>query len=526
MDPPSLPLDILHYLIEVTLPSSLSPIPLTRTLLSLSLVSHSFLLIAQPILYRSPFLSFDPPDTTPPGRTYSRIARLIETLERKDQLRGNVKSLEYLGQWSTRCLSEGVPNRKEVSKIMIKLLGTVLSSSPQRGREETKRQQLKILSFPFITHSDKEEFLRILAITPETSTENGGGGGSIEEIRFGEGGAYESSQDPWIINLDSNVREEWGTARFTIRDFQRLSKRRKKGLFGNVKRFRLMARLRVEDPLEEDDPLRAYPEEEEEEDTTLDIDNKDDDDDFLEEEEEEGEERFDFSLTHFTLDLVRNSKLSFPYLSRLVHSSRHTLTSLSIKEHQFDSPPTLYRFIRTFGKNLKRLETDSSNQFDDNDEFLKVIGDSCKELKWLRVGSAVKRPLVESLETISIGTRLEKLEYLEFSNCYSPRLISTLLPPTPLVANSFTISDEEKEQVEGLVRLSQALFSFRSLRKFVVGPQHTSVERGYEQERNVARYLRELDGTVEESRGGEGRARRVLRTDVSYWRWVVELREE
>ncbi|GAA5899966.1 uncharacterized protein JCM6883_006050 [Sporobolomyces salmoneus] len=480
-----LPIDILHYLIEQTLPSFLSPIPRTRLLLSLCLVSHSFLSIAQPVLYRSPFLSFDPPDTTPPGRTYYRIAQLLKTLTKRPDLTRRVKRLESLGRWSTRCLSEGVPNRKEVSKVMLELVRTVIA----RGGTN-----LRVLSFPFVTASDKGEFLAILSSHRQEEDDHEEtddwreGGDRIEEILFGEGGAFEPSMDPWVINLDQQVREEWGVARFTINDFRRLYNH-EGGTLRGVKKFRLMARLRVEDPLEDDDEL---------------ID---------EEGGRQDEEKFEFRLEQFELNLLRNSKLSFNYLDRLLRSSRDTLTTLILKEHQFRSPSTLYRFLEAYGMNLRVLRTASSNQYDDNRPLLETIVRSCQNLRSLTIGSPTRNALGDALELLSSseGELWRKLEFLELSNCYS----LTFFPCT----SSFG-AEEEGRQSERVQELSRILFHFDSLKTLIIGPQHRTIEDGYEQERSVGKYFRDLDGVREI---GRRRKAREIKSCVSFWEWKVEV---
>ncbi|GAA5954217.1 hypothetical protein JCM3765_005322 [Sporobolomyces pararoseus] len=504
-----LPVDILHYLIATLLPSYLPPIPLTRTLLSLSLVSKSFRSIAQPTLFSSPFLSYDPPDTTPPGRTFNRIERLLETLEKRKDLRKKVKELKWIGQWSTRCLSEGIPNRKEVSKIMIRLVRTLL----QEGVERTR---LKTLSVPFVTMSDKDEFIKLLSITRTLQTrtlsdiEDGEEEeeeqcclGGIEEILFGEGGAYETSNDPWVINLDQQVREEWGVAKFGINDFKRLYLSNEG--WRKVKRFRLMARLRVEDPLEEDDELPSSG--------------------LLTQEEQDVEEKFEFRLEEFELNLLRNSKLSFNYLDRLLRSSKPTLTTLVLKEHQFENPSTLYRFLEAYGRNLRVLKTTSSNQFADNSPLIQVVARTCQSLKSLTIGSSCRKELLHALELLSskeIGKGNDALEVLEFSNCYSLALFPAPLSTEFEKVGSFEDEEKGRLKVSHVVEeLSRVLFRFKRLKSLIIGPQHASIEDGYEQERNVGRFFRDLDGIRE----GEGSGR-VISSQVSFWRWKVEIRQE
>jgi len=376
-----------------------------------------------------------------------------------------------------------------------------------------KNNQLKILSFPFLTMSDKEEFLKVLSSPPPSSKpadDNDDESISvIEEILFGEGGAYEPSNDPWVINLDQTVREEWGVAKFTMKDFKRLRDRWK-----NLKRFRLMAKLKVEDPLEEDDELLG------DVGVSLLQDGK---------EEQEEEEKFEFEVEEFELNLLKNSKLSFNYLDRFLRRSIETLTTLILKEHQFSNPSTLYHFLTVYGKTLTTLKTCSSNPWDDNYKLLETISQSCGNLRVLKIGSSCRKVLLPTITLLAQSDLGRNVEYLELSNCYS----LTLYPPLLLLPRTKTKEDRTKLSLEAKLEetspeilveeLARALFKFDKLKFLIVGPQHSSIEDGYEQERNVGRYFRDLNGFREEEETEEERGTRVIQSEVSFWRWKVEL---
>ncbi|GAA5846126.1 hypothetical protein JCM3766R1_005642 [Sporobolomyces carnicolor] len=490
MDDLPLPLDVVYYLIERILPCHLSPIPLTRTLLSLSLVSRSFNAIAQPVLYRAPYISFDPPDTTTrsggrPGQhhgrtTLSRIENLVETLHRRADLRAHVETLDRLGQWSVRALTDHAPRQSSSSSSHVRKLVSGTMVDLVRIANPT----LVTLSFPFILARDKDEFLDVVATAR-----------NLTEITFGDGGVFERSIDPWIIHLDPRVSDEWSVAKFTVEDFKRLERRR-------VKRFRLSAKIAVRDPLEEHDPL------------TTPLSNHDDLDDNSDDLDDE--ERFLFRLEEFELNLFGNSKISFAYLDRLLRSSRATLTRLVVKEHQFESRRALEQFLSAFGRHLATLTTESSDPVSDNVGTVATIARACPNLRELKVGSSVRGPLAHVFEALARGRLVDKLESLHLSHCYSLALF-----PAATTTTTTTI-DASRQQCEVVVDdFATLLFRFERLRTVTVGPQHDSVEHAYEQERHVATYVRDLDQRVGSSSSSS--RRRTIESSVSYWRWRIEI---
>ncbi|GAA5939181.1 uncharacterized protein JCM15063_004444 [Sporobolomyces koalae] len=440
-DTVSLSWDIVQYLVDTVLPTYLAPIPLTRALLSLCRVSRAMHHIAQPVLFHTPFISFDPPDTTPPGRTFERVEHLVHTLEHdRSGLATRVRNLGSLGQWSTRILSEGIPkNRIDVSTLLIRLVALC--------------PNCETIAIPFVTISHQERFSRTIITN----------GSRLREIRFGEG--YES-QDPWVINFDPSVREQWGSAKFTIRDFQLWS-----NPLARVTHLKLMARLRVEDPLEEDDEL---------------VDS------------DEEPEVLGFKLEHFQLDLLRNSKLSFNYVYRLLYTSRTTLKSLVLKEHQLTSAPeTLDRILETFGSTLTVLRTSSANQTTDNRHLLVTISTNCPNLETLSIGSRTSLALFEVLDLFA--NHLIHLRELGLENFYSLELYRR----------------DHPNGRDDLVRV--LLHGFQKLKRIVLTPQHANVTDARVQDETIGQPLRELDQTRDDS------IAKTISTEINYWRWLVEI---
>jgi len=325
-----------------------------------------------------------------------------------------VRGLGGLGGWGKRCLSEGIPERRKISKIMIRLCGLC--------------QRVEKVDVPFIVEADKGDLMRVFKTWRE-----------VEEVRYGTG--YEV-RDPWIVNVDQRVMDEWGSAKWYIEDFGELSNQEWRG----VKRFELNQRLRIRD--------------------------------------EEGE-KLGFELEEFSLNLTKNSKLSFAYLSNYLSSSISTLTSLSLREHQLSSPSTLFQVVRTCGQTLKILETTSSNQFDSNLDLVHCISASCPSLLHLSLGSRVDH----LFPTLSLLSFLPSLQTLHLKSVHSLEI--------------------EKE------RLEDVIFGFPRLRILECEPIHANVEDGLKQEREVAKEFRKLEGKV--------RGRRRVRSKVRFWKWRVEI---
>ena len=266
----------------------------------------------------------------------------MRTLESRKDLRDKVRDLYGLGGWGKRCLSEGVPDRRVISQIMLRLIGLC--------------ERVEKLDVPFVVESDKGRLMSIF---------NNERWNEVREVRFGSG--YQV-KDPWVVNVDQGVMDQWGQAKWYISDFGQLCQN-----WRRVKRFELNARLRVRDP----------------------------------QEDEEGE-KLGFQLKGFELNLSKNEKLSFLYLNRFLSSSLSTLTSLNLKEHQLLPPSTQFELLRTYGSNLESLETTSSNQFDDNLPLTHCISASCPSLTSLSIGSRVNH-LFPTLQLLSFLPSLETL---------------------------------------------------------------------------------------------------------------------
>jgi len=301
-------------------------------------------------------------------------------------------------------------------------------------------ERVEKLDVPFVVESDKG---RLMTIFTDNERWN-----EVREVRFGNG--YQV-RDPWVVNVDQGVMDQWGQAKWYISDFGQLSRKN----WTRVNRFELNARLRVRDPPDEEDE----------------------------------EEKLGFELESFELNLSKNEKLSFLYLSRFLSSSLSTLTSLTLKEHQLQLPPTQFELLlRTYGSKLESLETTSSNQFDDNLPLIHCISASCPSLTSLSIGSRVNH-LLPTLQLLSF---LPSLETLVLKSVHSLELDKG--------------------------RLEDCLFGFPKLKRFVCEPSHANVEDGLRQDREVAEEFRKLEGREKEGRR--------CRTEVGFWRWRVEIEEE
>ncbi|GAA5937058.1 hypothetical protein JCM10213_000175 [Rhodosporidiobolus nylandii] len=316
--PPSpfslLPIDILDLICTAILsfPRAVS----TSTLLSLCRTSRAWCAAAQPALFRHPFLSFDAPDVTPP-RTYSRLGGLLHTLRRRPDLASAVQAFD-LGRYTARCQTEAKVDRRLVSRLAVDLAEACTN--------------LRELSVPFVTQADKHDLLVPLRRLS-----------SLRSFTFGEGA---STADPWVVNVDIAIKDQWGTAIWTRGDFAALAKS-----WPRLKRVVLQARVRG---LEADQEVILW------------------------------------QLEEFELSLFKNVKLSFPYLDRLLSNCRATgsLRRLILKEHQLH-PEDLVSLVEAYGGSLETLETTTANRFARNEPFLVAIASSCRLLRTLRIGTPI-----------------------------------------------------------------------------------------------------------------------------------------
>ncbi|GAA5824642.1 hypothetical protein JCM11251_005287 [Rhodosporidiobolus azoricus] len=358
-----LTLDI-YALIAVAV-SSYPPVTANKTLLSLCRVSRAWCSAAQPALFRNPFLPFGSPDTTPP-RTYHRLHSLLDTLRRRPDLAACIRSFDY-GRYTSRCVAEVNLDRRLVSPLSVELVRAC--------------PNLRDMTVPFVVQNEMASLIEAMRCLP-----------SLESFTLGEG---LSITDPWVVNIDVDVKDQWGTAVFTRADLAALAT-----TWPHLRRFVLQTRVRGFD---DDEPIP-------------------------------------WQLGSFELSLLKNVKLSFPYLNKLLSNCGITssLRHLVLKEHQLH-PPDLVLLVETYGASLKVLETTTSDEFTPNDPFLQAVGSSCPNLRRLRFGAPIY-DLPFALHTLS------KLSHL--------RILTLGLVICQPFEHGYIGLAEQVERFPALVRLS------------------------------------------------------------------------
>ncbi|GAA6044022.1 hypothetical protein JCM8097_004305 [Rhodosporidiobolus ruineniae] len=309
----SLPLDIYDLVADAV--SLLPRAVASSTLRSLCFTSRAWCAAAQPVLHSDPYLSFDAPDRVPP-RTFQRLQHLLRTLKERPDLAAQVRRFD-LGKYTAQAAKEA--DRRSVSPLSIKLVRVC--------------SNLRWLSIPFVTQLDKADLIAALHQLD-----------SLEEFNYGEGATV---VDPWVVNVDIAIKDQWGTALWTRSDFAALAPS-----WPCLRRLVLQARVRG---LERDTAVIPW------------------------------------QLEHVELSLLKNHKLSFPYLDRLLshtRSSSPTLRHLVLKEHQLH-PPDLLELIEAYGAGLVSLSTSTADHFTRNDALFSTISSSCPNLVSLRLGSPV-----------------------------------------------------------------------------------------------------------------------------------------
>ncbi|GAA5995301.1 uncharacterized protein JCM10292_005089 [Rhodotorula paludigena] len=218
---------------------------------------------------------------------------------------------------------------------------------------------LKRLSIPFVTHVDKMDLVVALR---ELSM--------LETFVFGEGAA---TPEPWVIHVDVSIQDTWGTARWTRADFAALSTR-----WPRLKSLVLDARVRGR----EDDKDGGVP----------------------------------WVLESFELALIRNTKLSFAYLDKLLAGCRQgSLRRLVLKEHQFE-PGALLAFLEQFGQNVDVLVTSSADRVNPDKALVAALPSVCPHLRMLRLASPIASNVPDALQQLS---QLSHLTHLTLSTITS-----------------------------------------------------------------------------------------------------------
>jgi hypothetical protein len=355
-----LPIDIIHAILESI--STFSPAEATHCYLSLALVASSWREPAQLHLFRRPFLP-SPPASNAPGRfrhplhTYPRLLLLKETLETRPHLAASVQSLS-LGLWTTSIKRETARDRRLSSRLAVEILQLCPSLCPN----------LRELSWPGVVRLDKAEAAQALQRLH-----------GIEVLRFGDG-VQRADADPWIINLDPTIREEWGSARWSIREVGEMMEhwpRLRKVVLGE----RMMSRSEWE--VGGESMITGW----------------------------------SCELESFELALGRHSMLPKGELQRLLKGSQKSLRRLKITEHQLPLED-LIDYLFTSASRLTHLST-LTNDLHTPCSLLPAIEHHCHSLRYLSLGS----PMAPShaLRQLASLTALESLK-LRWSNGSPPTL--------------------------------------------------------------------------------------------------------
>ncbi|POY75993.1 hypothetical protein BMF94_1078 [Rhodotorula taiwanensis] len=322
------------------------------TLLSLSLVSQTWSRAAQAALHADPFLCFDAPDTIPP-RTYERLSMLLRTLAARPDLARSVRCLD-LGLYTTRCQTEARVDRRRVSQLSIDLV----RAAPA----------LHALSLPFVTQADKPHLVDALRSLD-----------CLQTLTIGEG---TSSPDPWVINVDIGIKDQWGCARWFRGDFVPLCRH-----WPRLRKVNLQARLRNRDK----DDVVGVP----------------------------------WRLEAFELSLHRHGRLGFAQLDLLLHGCRAaTLRHLHVKEHQL-AEGALENILSTYGSGLTSLTTLTADHFSHHNALFPTIAESCPALETLYLAT----PVYDLLANLRDLLRLPRLRELTLATAVAP-----VVPPVDLVA--------------------------------------------------------------------------------------------
>ncbi|GAA5986010.1 hypothetical protein JCM11641_004900 [Rhodosporidiobolus odoratus] len=308
-----LPLDLLHLICIPIL--DFPPAIATANLHSLSLASRAWSLAAQPALFHSPYLSSDPLDRVEP-RTYARLKSFLEAVQGRPDLAAAVRDFDA-GKYTARCTTEAEVDRRLVSRLSIKLIQVC--------------SNLRTLSLPFVTQADKYDL--VVALRKLSS---------LEVVTIGEGAAI---SDPWVINVDIAIKDQWGTAVWTRDDMVTFANH-----WPRLRKVVLQVKLKGLTP----DAVAPIP----------------------------------WQLEGFELALLKHGKVSFDYLDRLLSNTHSSLRRLVLTEHQLD-PDDLLHVFEAYGATLTALETTTANIYAPNKSLFSTIASSCPSLRFLRLGTPV-----------------------------------------------------------------------------------------------------------------------------------------
>ncbi|KAK4052783.1 hypothetical protein OIV83_002070 [Microbotryomycetes sp. JL201] len=206
----------------------------------------------------------------------------------------------------------------------------------------------------------------------------------LESVTLGAG--LSTAEDPWVVHLDAGIQEHWGSARWAVPEIGSLIES-----WPRLKRVKLSTRLF--------ERIAGYP------DSALTF--------------------WTCRLKSFELALIKNARVSFRYLDRLLASSTETLTDLRLTEHQMDLPE-LIQLLEKFGSNLRRLET-TTNDFHQQSNLVEIITRTCFRLESLVLGSPVDpREALDSLSGVksltAVSLEVGRLDRAVLSSTYTTQI--------------------------------------------------------------------------------------------------------
>lgn len=186
--------------------------------------------------------------------------------------------------------------------------------------------------------------------------------------------------DPWIINLDAAIREEWGSARWSIKEVGEMI-----GHWPRLRKVVLGERMmsRSEGKVGDEATIAGWTRE----------------------------------LESFELALGRHSVLPKGELQRLLGGSKASLRYLKITEHQLPAGE-LIDYLSTSGSQLTHLST-VTNDLHTPCTLLPSIQQHCHSLRYISLGSPVAPS--DGLRQLASLPALESLK-LRWSNGCPPAL--------------------------------------------------------------------------------------------------------
>jgi len=356
-NPPEPYLDLPHDVCQLVCDAALDLPPgiASSTLQALALVSRTWSTAAQHALYRNPWLSFDAPDRVAP-RTFTRLEQLVATLAARPDLARGVLALDA-GKYTVRCQTEAKVDRRLVSRLAVRLVAAC--------------PNLRALSLPFVVQADKPALLsalRRLAL--------------LEQLTLGDGVAL---ADPWVVNVDVAVLDEWGVAQWWRRDLAALAPH-----WPRLRRVALHARIRGR----------------------------------------HGDERIPWALDAFELALGRSARLEAQYVAAVLGRSvaAGTLRRLTLCEHQLE-PGALVELLGAVGgggsgeegaagaTGLEELRTTTADKVTRHDDLAHDVARTCPHLRVL----ALETPLGDLLGALGALSSLRHLRRLALTSLVAPR---------------------------------------------------------------------------------------------------------